>query len=208
LTDTNETAPMDPNLRYVLDGLGNTYGPLGVAMAAAQLADPNVVAQELAGEEQPDTAARTFAGYHRELIASGLPRGLAENMVAEATASNRVLMKVHPDALAAVDKTRDKVLNGDKGKKAEAMASHPAGKQNPGPGPKVRKTLGGSPRSGPVVELNVYDDLSLATRRTLEGPPHIDVLRGRSRPTTPRCPPRGAPPDTRRRTSLSAPGSP
>ncbi|MEE2040201.1 hypothetical protein Q8791_23570 [Nocardiopsis sp. CT-R113] len=59
--------------------------------------------------DTPNTTARTFAGYYRELRASGVPRGLAESMVATAAAKDWVL-DVHPDALAAVDTTRDKAL--------------------------------------------------------------------------------------------------
>lgn len=77
-----------------------------------------------------NTTARMFAGYYRELVASGLPRGLAQSMVATAAANDRIL-PVHPDALAAVDTTRDKALGANG--RAEAMRRHPAGKQNPDP---------------------------------------------------------------------------
>ncbi|MFE7462273.1 hypothetical protein ACWFMI_25235 [Nocardiopsis terrae] len=78
--------------------------------------------------DTPNSTARTFAGYYRELVASGLPRGLAQSLVATAAANDRRPL-VHPDALAAVDSTRDKALG--RWERAEGMARHPAGKQNP-----------------------------------------------------------------------------
>lgn len=91
-----------------------------------------------------ETTARTFAGYYRELRASGIPRGLAETLVTTAAANDRI-PRVHPDASAAVDSTRDKALGVRE--RAETMARHPAGKGRP----QVYLQKGSGSASGQVV---------------------------------------------------------
>lgn len=95
-----------------------------------------------------NTTARMFAGYYRELVASGLPRGLAQSMVVEAAASNR-FPEVHPDALAAVDTIRDRALsNKTNDGRAETMRRHPAYK-----GGQVHVNIQESPRAAlPMVD--------------------------------------------------------
>lgn len=109
------------------------------------------------------TTARMYAGFHRELRASGVPRGLAESMVATAAASNQ-LVEVHPDALAAVDATRDNAL----GKTATTPGGLAAGvvfATDPAPETTVRKTgpkrKGAGPsareRRGLLLDLNIQE---------------------------------------------------
>ncbi|MGW0485832.1 hypothetical protein [Nonomuraea sp. NPDC003214] len=82
------TEDVDPDLLQALVDLGATYGPLGVALAAAKLSDPAVVARRLlrsepasaAGEREPGAAGKAGVVINVE---PALPAGHAGVMVTD-----------------------------------------------------------------------------------------------------------------------------
>ncbi|WP_160051270.1 hypothetical protein [Nocardiopsis sp. FR26] len=150
----------EPALVDALNALGDTYGPLGVALAAAHLSDPKVVARRLTNPDEPTpppldgdapaptTTAALFTGYYRELVAGGMPRDLAKQLVATAATHDRH-PHVHPAALAAANATRERALAS-----APEPVKTPVRKRAPkpkgmGPHPSARE------RRGPLIDLNI-----------------------------------------------------